>query len=239
MQQLLMNIAAGRWVTNIASSNAAAAAAAAAAAVGARLVLSSQPLVQPRSRRSLSSQSHSQCLYGVLGVPPTATIEQLKEAFRAVGHVLLAPNRPFKLCILVQTFWWLQRAKALHPDAQTTPGRGAAAEDAAAAAASFVDLVTAHKVLSDPRTRELYDLSRAAAGSRVLRAAAASGVRGAAAAAGGPGGYDDIEVRREAGRPLVASIHARRDGEIRTFHSWPVCHAWCCRWTCLGAWASC
>jgi hypothetical protein len=46
------------------------------------------------------------------------------------------------------------------------------------------------KVLRDPRSRQLYDLSRDRSGPSVLRAAAASGVNAAAG-----GAYDEVEVR--------------------------------------------
>ncbi|KAL4451255.1 hypothetical protein ABPG77_009327 [Micractinium sp. CCAP 211/92] len=68
-----------------------------------------------------------------------------------------------------------KRAKELHPDAapQTRDANGPA----------FVRLLAAYKVLSNPRARQLYDLSRDTGGPRVLRAAAAAGVEGAADAA--------------------------------------------------------
>ncbi|KAL4420845.1 hypothetical protein ABPG75_010501 [Micractinium tetrahymenae] len=68
-----------------------------------------------------------------------------------------------------------KRAKELHPDA--------APHTQDANAPAFVRLLTAYKVLSNPRARQLYDLSRDAGGPSVLRAAAAAGVEGAADAA--------------------------------------------------------
>ena len=62
----------------------------------------------------------------------------------------------------------LQRAKQLHPDAQTDKGSG----DQAA----FVRLLTAYQVLSNARSRELYDLSISRS-NPILRRAAAAGVQ--------------------------------------------------------------
>ncbi|GAB4819981.1 hypothetical protein N2152v2_007027 [Parachlorella kessleri] len=64
-----------------------------------------------------------------------------------------------------------QRAKQLHPDAQTDKGHG----DQVA----FVRLLTAYQVLSNARSRELYDLSISRS-NPVLRRAAAEGVQNGA-----------------------------------------------------------
>lgn len=64
----------------------------------------------------------------------------------------------------------LQKAKLLHPDAQSQHGR--------ADQAAFVQLLTAYQILSNARARELYDLSISSNQSELLRNAAAAGVQG-------------------------------------------------------------
>lgn len=70
-----------------------------------------------------------------------------------------------------------KRAKQLHPDAAS----------ALASKEAFAELLAAYQVLSQPRSRQLYDLSDGS-GPSILRAAAAGGVPGAASQ------EDDLEV---------------------------------------------
>lgn len=71
------------------------------------------------------------------------------------------------------------------------------------------------QVLSNPRARQLYDLSRDAGGPRVLRAAAAAGVEGAADAA-----YEEAPVRLGGGVASGASRAACRPSTLATWPMW-------------------
>jgi hypothetical protein len=77
----------------------------------------------------------------------------------------------------------LQKAKVVHPDAASnTSPTSSSTEDRK----EWVQLLTAYQILSDARSRHLYDLSRSTSSSSFLRQAAASGVK--------HGVHEDVEI---------------------------------------------
>lgn len=145
------------------------AAAAAAATGGFRAFTSSRPSPAPPEAD----------LYAIVGASPSATRAELKAAFRQArparppaprlwgAHCKPNTVTPHNMAPSIPP---LQRAKELHPDAASS----------SASHLAFARLLEAYQVLADPRSRQLYDLSRDASRSRLLRAAAAGGVGGAA-----------------------------------------------------------
>ena len=75
----------------------------------------------------------------------------------------------------------MQKAKIIHPDA--TPHHDSSAHNRKE---GWVELLTAYQILSDTRSRHLYDLSRSSSSSSFLRQAAASGVK--------HGIHEDVEI---------------------------------------------
>ncbi|KAH7616045.1 hypothetical protein NADE_000880 [Nannochloris sp. 'desiccata'] len=97
--------------------------------------------------------------YTVLGVVPTANLEEIKAAFR-------------------------KKAKVIHPDA--APHRDTSSSSTGSNHKEWVQLLTAYQILSDARSRYLYDLSLSSSSSSFLRQAAASGLKN--------GRHEDVEI---------------------------------------------
>lgn len=129
----------------------------------------------------LFSHTYTDDLYGVLSVPATASLAEIKAAYRRLVHDLHPDKHAHKhtrqvrapVCLCVHNTASIVRGcRACHQLAPTTSTcsctcvRMLVALQAAAMADAFLQCKLAYEVLSDPQQRRSYDEGRAAAGGQ-------------------------------------------------------------------------